>query len=83
DDEIYPVIDLGEVLGVEGGSVGEMLVRTRSTERAAALRCDDVRRQEEVVVKPLDGVLSATAGLGGTAVLGDGKIVPILDVRTL
>lgn len=83
DDEIYPVIDLGEVLGVEGGSAGEMLVRTRSTERAAALRCDDVRRQEEVVVKPLDGVLSATAGLGGTAVLGDGKIVPILDVRTL
>lgn len=83
DDEIYSVIDLGEALGVEEGSNGEMLVRTRSTERAAALRCDDVRRQEEVVVKPLEGVLSATAGLGGTAVLGDGEIVPILDVRTL
>jgi two-component system chemotaxis sensor kinase CheA len=83
NDEIYPVIDLGESLGVEGHSTGEMLVRTRSAERAAALRCDDVRRQEEVVVKPLEGVLSATAGLGGTAVLGDGKIVPILDVRTL
>lgn len=83
NDEIYPVIDLSEALGVEGNSTGEMLVRTRSAERAAALRCDDVRRQEEVVVKPLEGVLSATAGLGGTAVLGDGKIVPILDVRTL
>lgn len=84
DDELYPVVDLGDVLDVEGaGDGGRMLVRIRSTERSIALRCDDVRRQEEVVVKPLEGVLSGTAGLGGTAVLGDGKIVPILDVRTL
>ncbi|MFC6904534.1 chemotaxis protein CheA [Halalkalicoccus tibetensis] len=84
DDELYPVVDLGDVLDVEGADGdGRMLVRIRNTERSIALRCDDVRRQEEVVVKPLEGVLSGTAGLGGTAVLGDGKIVPILDVRTL
>ncbi|WP_122089596.1 chemotaxis protein CheA [Halalkalicoccus subterraneus] len=83
DGEIYPVIELRETLDVEGTDPGEMLVRVRRTERAVALRCDDVCRQEEVLVKPLDGDLGSTAGVGGTAVLGDGETVPILDVRGL
>jgi two-component system chemotaxis sensor kinase CheA len=39
--------------------------------------------QEEVVVKPLEGVLSGIPGLSGTAVLGDGDVVAVLDVVTL
>ena len=60
-----------------------MLVRIRSDTRRVALHCDAVLDQEEVVVKPLDGPLSGTAGLGGTAVLGDGNVVGILDVVSL
>jgi len=60
-----------------------MLVRIRESERQIALRCDAVNSQEEVVVKPLEGILSGTPGLSGTAVLGDGNIVHILDVVTL
>jgi len=60
-----------------------MLVRVRESERQVALHCDSVNSQEEVVVKPLEGILSGTAGLSGTAVLGDGNIVHILDVVTL
>ncbi|MHB9287190.1 chemotaxis protein CheA [Halobacteriales archaeon Cl-PHB] len=89
--EIYPVIDLGETFDVpgrseaatDGGSTGGMLVRIRESERQVALRCDEVNAQEEVVVKPLEGILSGTPGLSGTAVLGDGNIVHILDVVTL
>jgi len=70
-----------------GGSGAEhtegMLVRIRSDTRRVALHCDAVLDQEEVVVKPLDGPLSGTAGLGGTAVLGDGNVVGILDVVSL
>jgi two-component system chemotaxis sensor kinase CheA len=62
---------------------GDMLVRIRGSERQIAIRCDQVNAQEEVVVKPLEGILSGTAGLSGTAVLGDGNIVHILDVVTL
>ena len=91
NDEIYPVIDLGERFEVpgretatDGGATeGGMLVRIRESERQVALRCDQVNAQEEVVVKPLEGILSGTAGLSGTAVLGDGNIVHILDVVTL
>ncbi|MFB6122824.1 MAG: ATP-binding protein [Haloferacaceae archaeon] len=84
DDDIYQVIDLAEVLDVPGDTEEDgMLLRIRKSERAVALRCDSVNKQEEVVVKPLEGILSGIPGLSGTAVLGDGNIVPILDVVTL
>jgi two-component system chemotaxis sensor kinase CheA len=59
---------------------GGMLVRIRPSEREVALRCDRVANQEEVVVKPLDGALSGISALSGTAILGDGNIIPILNV---
>ena len=100
NDEIYPVIDLGETFNVPGRATATdggdgpqleeaeaagdgMLVRIRESERQVALKCDSVNAQEEVVVKPLEGILSGTPGLSGTAVLGDGNIVHILDVVTL
>ncbi|MGZ0746954.1 chemotaxis protein CheA [Haloparvum sp. AD34] len=60
-----------------------MVVRIREETRQVALRCDAVLDQEEVVVKPLDGPLSGTPGLSGTAVLGDGDVVAVLDVVSL
>jgi two-component system chemotaxis sensor kinase CheA len=85
DEDIYPVVDLASELNVPGETLNGdgMLLRIRKSERRAALRCDAVNKQEEVVVKPLEGVLSGIPGLSGTAVLGDGNIVPILDVVTL
>ncbi len=62
---------------------GGMLVRIREETRPVALHCDEVLHQEEVVVKPLEGILSGIPGLSGTAVLGDGDVVTILDVETL
>jgi len=85
NDEIYPIIHLGETFDVPGEHANGdgMLVRVRESERQVALHCDSVNSQEEVVVKPLEGILSGTPGLSGTAVLGDGNIVHILDVVTL
>jgi len=82
DDAGAAVAGGGVGTGGAGGDEG-MLVRIRESERQVALRCDQVNSQEEVVVKPLEGILSGTPGLSGTAVLGDGNIVHILDVVTL
>ena len=88
--DLYPVVDLQSALdGVEGVAATDgghrqgKLIRVRQSVRQVALRCDAVETQEEVVVKPLEGILSGTAGIGGTAVLGDGNVIPILDVATL
>jgi len=85
NDEIYPIIHLDEAFDVPGERTNGdgMLIRVRESERKVALHCDEVNSQEEVVVKPLEGLLSGTPGLSGTAVIGDGNIVHILDVVTL
>ncbi len=66
-----------------GSEKAGMLVRIRESVRPVALQCDSFNDQEEVVVKPLEGSLSGIPGLSGTAILGDGNIVPILDVVSL
>jgi len=84
DDDIYPVLRLSDVLDEPSSVNGDgMLLRIRDEKRKVALHCDQVIDQEEVVVKPLEGVLSGIPGLSGTAVLGDGDVVAVLDVVTL
>ncbi|WP_232688523.1 chemotaxis protein CheA [Halobacterium zhouii] len=85
DDTVYPLVRLGEALDVPGETKNGdgMLVRIREGERQVAIHCDDVREQEEVVVKPFEGFLSGIPGLSGAAVLGEGDVVTILDVGTL
>ena len=78
-----PVAADGGATPEPAGADDGMLVRIRESVRPVALRCDSFSDQEEVVVKPLEGSLSGIPGLSGTAILGDGNIVPILDVVSL
>ena len=84
-DSVYPIINLTEALETPGPSANGsgMLVRMNDEVRQVALHCDEVLRQEEVVVKPFEGLLSGIPGLSGAAVLGEGDVVTILDVETL
>jgi two-component system chemotaxis sensor kinase CheA len=84
DDTIYPLVRLRNALGIGQDATAEgMVIRIRPQDRQVALWCDGVTRQEEVVVTPLQGPLSGAEGLSGTAVIGDGNVIPILDVGTL
>jgi len=85
DDTVYPLVRLGDALNVPGETKNGdgMLVRVKESERQVAIHCDAVSRQEEVVVKPFEGILSGIPGLSGAAVLGEGDVVTILDVETL
>ncbi|GAB3682412.1 hypothetical protein GCM10028857_08220 [Salinarchaeum chitinilyticum] len=79
------LIRLDEALSTPGRSDPNagMLVHLRDDVREAAIHCDRVREQQEVVVKPFEGVLGDVPGLSGASVLGDGDVVTILDVETL
>jgi two-component system chemotaxis sensor kinase CheA len=84
EDTVYPLVRLRDALGIRTGAPETgMIVRIRPEDRKVALRCDSVTRQEEVVVTPLEGPMSGAEGLSGTAVIGDGNVIPILDVGTL
>ena len=44
---------------------------------------DGFRERLEVIVKPLEGVLEGMPGFSGTALLGDGHVLLILDLQEL
>lgn len=84
DAELYPIVDLADRFDVpETGPDAGDIVRIDPTERTLAVRCDRVRSQQTVVVKPLEGVLSGLPGISGTAILGDGEIMYLLDIETV
>ncbi|APW97374.1 chemotaxis protein CheA [Halobiforma lacisalsi AJ5] len=85
DDRVYPLLSLGDRLDVPDAEHAEddMVVRIKDNVRQVCLRCSDVVGQEEVVIKPFEGVLSGTPGISGASVLGEGEVVMILDVETL
>jgi two-component system chemotaxis sensor kinase CheA len=85
DDESYPIVRLTEALetgGTDRNGDG-MLVKLRKETRKVAIHCDEVRGQQEVVVRPFEGVLGDIPGLSGATVLGEGDVVHILDVNSL
>jgi chemosensory pili system protein ChpA (sensor histidine kinase/response regulator) len=65
----------------ETGSVPAILVRTG--DRPTALLVDEMLGAREIVVKPLGPQLAGIRGIAGATVLGDGKIVLILDIAAL
>jgi len=44
---------------------------------------DVVEGKQEVVVKPLSSFIGKTRGVSGVAILGDGGVLPVLDVNTI
>ncbi len=85
DERVYPLLSLSNRLDVPDAdpSDDDMVVRIKKGVRQVCLRCSDVVGQEEVVIKPFEGVLSGAPGISGASVLGEGEVVMILDVDTL
>ena len=53
-------------------------------EKRLGLSVDRLRGQQDVVIKALDAVVSSSqVGIAGATILGDGRVVLILDVATL
>jgi len=48
-----------------------------------ALEVDGVGERMEVMLKPLEGLLSGLPGIAGSTLLGDGSVLLVLDVGAL
>lgn len=84
--ERYPVMDLAERLGAP--HVGRLrkqatLLLVRMGAREIAVRVDAVVANQEVVVKNLGEYLAEVRGIAGATVLGDGTVIPVLDIAEL
>ena len=85
--ETYAIHDLGILLGVGAGRVGDEpqlpLLMMRSGDQRAAVRIDAVVGSREIVVKSVGPQISSVPGIFGDTIMGDGSVVMILDLAPL
>jgi two-component system chemotaxis sensor kinase CheA len=86
EEELIALFDLGELLQIEKRMDGRQLhnvVLVEATNRTVGLVVDGVVGQVDIVVKPLCYPIQYLKRYSGMTVLGDGRIVPILDLGNL
>jgi len=87
-EEAYRFRHLGMYLGGQSAQLPEddayvPVILVRAGEYSAALLIDELIASQEIVVKSLGPQLSSIRGISGATILGDGRIVLILDINTL
>jgi two-component system chemotaxis sensor kinase CheA len=86
DKELISVFDLGDLLKIKRQTDGRSVynvVLVEATNRTVGLMVDSVVGQVDIVVKPLCYPTQYLNRYSGMTVLGDGSIVPILDLGNL
>ncbi len=85
-DQAYPFMHLAARLGIQAQPRSTRKVPvllTRSGSRQMAMQVDALAGTQEVVIKSVGPQLSRIAGLSGATILGDGRVILILDVPGL
>lgn len=80
-DEVLQIYWLDEMFGNAG--TADILIVVQYQKRKCGLPVDVVEGQQEVVVKPLSSFIGSSRGINGVTILGDGDVVPVLDVNTM
>jgi two-component system chemotaxis sensor kinase CheA len=78
-----PVIDVATVLGLETSRLdddGATLVVAAANGEWGAFRVDRIVERLDLIMSPLEGLLAGTPGIMGTSLLGDGRVLLVLDV---
>ncbi len=81
-----PVVDLAAILGLRKAMSGETdatIVVTSVAGHFGGLHVDRIGQRLEVILKPLDGLLTGMPGITGTTLLGDGRVLLVLDIGEL
>jgi two-component system chemotaxis sensor kinase CheA len=85
-EQTIPVLSLGQMLG-QTGAVRDPEEATVVIAGFAGQHCglevDALGERLEIILKPLEGLLAETPGISGTTLLGDGRVLLVLDVAEL
>jgi two-component system chemotaxis sensor kinase CheA len=85
-DRIIPLVHLANHFDVASSTQGDEAhaVIIGRGEKRLGLTVDRLRGQQDVVIKGLDAVITGeTLGVAGATILGDGRVVLVLDVAVL
>jgi len=84
-DNVYPLFYIKRWLVdgyTESSESAHVVIVAVGTQRVGFI-VDQLVGQEEVVIKPLGGMLHGTPGMAGATITGDGRIALILDIPSL
>ncbi|MDO9412619.1 MAG: chemotaxis protein CheA [Pseudolabrys sp.] len=84
-DQVVPVVSLAELmrLPVNPAAASRLFLIAESGGRTAAFEIDAIGERLEVVLKPMQGLLSGARGYAGTTLLGNGQVLLVLDVKEI
>jgi two-component system chemotaxis sensor kinase CheA len=85
-NRVVPLFDLAETLGIartRSGSEDAIVVVAAIGGDVGGLLVDRLGERMDVMLKSMDGLLSGTPGVAGTALLGDGRVMIVLDLPEL
>lgn len=87
DGDVVPLVRLDSILfgatGAARQSGGSNIVLVALAGERHALLVDRLLGRQEIVVKPLGRLLAQAPGYSGATILGDGRVMLILDPRTM
>ena len=78
-----PVFELVTILGAPAQRIPEpeaIIVIASVAGHIGGIRVDRVGERMEVMLKPLDGLLAGAPGITGTTILGDGRVLLVLEL---
>jgi two-component system chemotaxis sensor kinase CheA len=84
-DAVIPILALADLLGLPPSApTGDLrLLVVRRTTDVVAVAVDELSDRLTLLLRPMAGLLTGTPGVAGTALLGDGRVLMILDLPEL
>jgi len=83
-EQVVPLVSLSDVLQLpKQNEAADHLVVVSSGAAKVGLMVNRLLGEQEIVIKPLGPFFTANRELAGATILGDGRVVPILDVKGL
>ena len=84
----YRIQHLGTFVGAAPSALPEddspaALILVRAGDNSTALLTDSLEESREIIVKTLGSQITSVPGVSGATILGDGRIIVILDMGTL
>lgn len=84
NNKLIPVVELKEIFTIECKKLDkEIAIIVERENEEVGLIVDSIIDQQEIVIKPLTTIFSNSKGFSGVTILGDGRVIPILDVSSL
>jgi two-component system chemotaxis sensor kinase CheA len=86
-DRVVPICSLSVLMHLperqERRTDVRLFVVTELNGKVAAIEVDAIRDRLEVVLKPMQGLLSSARAYSGTTLLGDGGVLLVLDLKEI